>query len=156
MLGWIAQGLGVLLLVVVVLVAGIFTYLRTDAGLAHLARLIEGLASSEEHINHRKSRGAFPEHLRLENISLTDDQGTLIAIDFVELRWRPWKLLSRHLNVTAFEVGTVDVNRLPAAKPAWEQEAGPMGLPSLPVDVALDAFRRAAAEAKQSRVNRRA
>ena len=46
-LGWIAQGLGVLLLVVVVLVAGIFTYLRTDAGLAHLARLIEGLASSE-------------------------------------------------------------------------------------------------------------
>ena len=116
MLGWIAQGLGVLLLVVVVLVAGIFTYLRTDAGLAHLARLIEGLASSEEHINHRKSRGAFPEHLRLENISLTDDQGTLITTDFVELRWRPWKLLSRHLNVTAFEAGTVDVNRLPAAQ----------------------------------------
>ena len=130
------------LVVIVVLVAGVFAYLRTDSGLAQLARLIEGLASSERStLTIGSLHGAFPEHLRIENVSLTDGQGILVTIDFVELRWRPWQLLSRHLDVTVFDIGTVDVKRLPATEPAPEQEAGPTGLPSLPVDVTLDAFR---------------
>ena len=39
---------GLVLLVVVLLVAGALAYLRTESGLAQLARLIERLASSEQ------------------------------------------------------------------------------------------------------------
>jgi translocation and assembly module TamB len=140
-LAWTAKLLGLVLLAVILLVAGAFVYLRT-AGLAQLSRLIEGLASSERStLSIGSLKGAFPEHLRLENVSLADDKGTLVAIDFVELRWRPWRLLSRHLDVAAFEIGRVDLNRLPASEPAPKEEGGPRGLPSLPVDVTLDSFR---------------
>ncbi len=40
-----------------------------------------------------------------------------------------------------FEIGTIDLQRLPAAEPAPTEEAGPTGLPSLPVDITLDRFR---------------
>ena len=141
-LGWAAKGVGVALVVILLLVAGGVAYLRTESGLAQLARLVEWLASSEQSsLTIGRLDGAFPEHLRLENVSLSDQQGTLVSLDYAELRWRPWRLLSRHLDVTVFDIGTVDVKRLPATEPTPEQEAGPMALPSLPVDVNLDAFR---------------
>ena len=141
-LGWTGKVLGLVLLVVVLLVAGALAYLRTESGLAQLARLIEKLASGEQStLTIGGLEGAFPEHLRLENVSLTDDQGALVTIDFAELRWHPWRLLSRHLDVSTFEIGTIDVHRLPAAEPAPAEEAGPMGLPSLPLDVTLDSLR---------------
>jgi translocation and assembly module TamB len=140
--GWIGKVLGLLLLLVVLLIAGASAYLRTESGLAQLARLIETLASSERStLTIGSLDGAFPEHLRIENVSLSDERGALVTIDFAELRWRPWRLIFRHLDVATFEVGTMDVHRLPAAEPAPAQEAGPTGLPSLPVDVTLDSFR---------------
>ena len=142
-LGWTAKVLGLVLLVAVLLVGGALAYLRTDSGLAQLARLIETLVSSEQStLTIRRLEGAFPEHLRLENVSLTDAQGTLVGLDYAELRWRPWRLLSRHLDVTTFEIGTLALNRLPAQQPAAPTpEAGPTRLPSLPLDVTLDSVR---------------
>ena len=141
-LGWTGKVLGLVLLVVVLLVAGVLACLRTESGLAQLAWLIEKVASSDQSkLAIGSLRGAFPEHLRLENVSLTDNQGVLLTIDFAELRWHPWRLFSRHLAISVFEIGTIDVHRLPAAEPAPAQEAGPMELPSLPVDVTLDSFR---------------
>ena len=141
-LGWVAKGLVLVLFVVVVLVAGGVAYLRTESGLAQLARLVEWLASSEQSsLTIGRLEGAFPEHLRLENVSLHDQQGTLVSLDYAELRWRPWRLLSRHLAVTSFEIGTLALDRLPATEPAPAQETGLPSLPSLPVDVTLDAFR---------------
>ena len=144
-LGWTAKALGLVLVVAVLLVFGALAYLRTDSGLAQLARLVERVASSEQSaLTIGRLEGTFPEHLRLENVSLTDDQGTLVNLDFAELRWRPWKLLSRHLDVTFFEIGTLALNRLPAQQPAAPtQAARPARLPSLPVDVTLDSFRLA-------------
>jgi translocation and assembly module TamB len=142
-LGWTAKVLGSVLVVAVLLVVGALAYLRTESGLAQLPRLIETLASSPQStLIIGRLDGAFPEHLRLENVSLADNQGTLVSLDYAELRWRPWKLLSRHLDVTSFEIGTIALSRLPAQEPAAPtQEAGPAGLPSLPVDVRLDSFR---------------
>ena len=141
-LGWTGTVLGLVLLVVVLLVAGVLAYLRTESGLAQLATMIEKVASGERSkLAIGSLEGAFPEHLRLENVSLTDDQGVLLTIDFADLRWHPWRLLSRHLAVSVFEIGTIDVHRLSAAEPAPAQEAGPMELPSLPMDVTLDSFR---------------
>ena len=141
-LGWAAKAVGIVLVVILVVVAGGAAYLRSESGLAQLARLVEWLASSEQSsLTIGRLEGAFPEHLRLENVSLSDQQGTLVSLDYAELRWRPWRLLSGHLAVTVFDIGIVDVTRLPAVEPAPEQEAGPMALPSLPVDVNLDAFR---------------
>jgi translocation and assembly module TamB len=141
-LGWTAKAFGLVLVAAVLLVFGALAYLRTESGLAQLALLVEELASNEQsRLTIGLIRGSFPEHLRLENVSLSDNQGALVSLDYAELRWRPWKLFSRHLDVSVFEIGIIDVHRLPAAEPAATQEARPAGLPSLPLDVTLGSFR---------------
>ena len=47
-LGWVAKAVGVVLVVILLVAAGGVTYLRTESGLAQLARLVEWLASSEQ------------------------------------------------------------------------------------------------------------
>lgn len=140
-----AQVLGILLVAVLVLVAGTVLYLRTESGLARLARLIEAQVSSDRMtLSIGSLKGAFPEHLRVENVALTDAQGTLVSIDYADLSWQPLDLLGRRLAVDSFDIGTVTVNRLPPSEPAPPSaEPGPSGLPSLPVDIAVDRFQLA-------------
>src|SRR5512147_685276 len=111
-LGWTARAFGLVLVAAVLLAFGALAYLRTESGLAQLTRLVEGLASNaQSRLTIGLIRGSFPEHLRLENVSLSDDRGALVSLDYAELRWRPWKLFSRHLDVSVFEIGIIDVHR---------------------------------------------
>lgn len=138
-LRWVAAGVGGLVAVVFAVVVGLIFYLRTDVGLATLAEAIEELASKPEatlQIGHLG--GTFPEHLRVEDVSLHDAHGTMISLDHAELRWRPLSLLARHLDVTLLEIGTLALERLPASEPAPQEEpTGPIELPSLPIDVTV-------------------
>jgi Uncharacterized protein conserved in bacteria len=141
-LRWVGASVGLLLILTLVGVAGAIAYLRTDAGLEQLRALIERVASTPEaelRIGH--IGGSFPETLRIENVSLSDSQGPLISLDFAELRWNPGQLLARRLDISLFDVGTLAVNRLPASEPTPETPSDePAGLPSLPVDIAVDRF----------------
>lgn len=139
--GRIAMVIGAVLIALLLVIAGAVLYLRTDSGLTRAARLIEGLVSSDQMtLSIGALTGAFPEHLRIDNFLLTDATGTLISGDYAELRWRPSDLLARRLTVEALEVGILAFNRLPAGEPpAPEAEpARSSGLPTLPVDVAID------------------
>jgi translocation and assembly module TamB len=127
-----------LLLLIVVAVGGGVLFLRTDGGLDVLRRGVEWAASSDQvQLRIGALDGPFPERLRIVDLTLSDDAGTMIAVSDAELRWRPRDLLSRRLSVDAISVGTVDVHRLPAAEPdeTPPSDTFDISLPSLPLDV---------------------
>ncbi|VUX48065.1 hypothetical protein DF3PA_90082 [Candidatus Defluviicoccus seviourii] len=139
---WLARGLGIGLGVLLLVLAGALAVLRTDWGLAQLKSLIETLASSEAMtLQIGALEGPFPERLHLRDVRMSDADGLLISLDEGELRWHPLTLLARRLEIEAFELGTLTIDRLPAGKEEAEPETETeMSLPRLPIDIVLKRF----------------
>lgn len=140
---WVKIALVVLLVVVLAVLGGTLAFLRTEAGLTTLARLIEhGARTPKTELRIGKLTGTFPEHLRLEDVTFSDAAGTIVELDRLELRWHPLALFDRHLRVSLLDIGTLTINRLPPAEAQPEEPETPStGLPSLPVDVTVERFR---------------
>ena len=140
-LKWCGLGLAGLLALVVLLVGGLFAFLRTDAGLDRLSRVIEAAVSSERvTLSIGRLDGPFPERLKAIDVKLSDAHGDLIALQSAEIAWRPLDLLEGRLEVTRLHLNGVDVNRLPEGgeeEADAETETGPPGLPELPFDVVI-------------------
>lgn len=140
-LRWIAAGAGLLVVVVLAVLVGVVLYLRTDTGLATLGGVIEDLASTPEAtLRIGRLGGTFPEDLHIDDVRLSDAQGTMISLDHAALRWHPLRLFARSLDVALLEVGTLTLDRLPASAPTPEEEvpSEPFSLPSLPVNVTVE------------------
>jgi translocation and assembly module TamB len=140
-LKWCGLGLAGLLALVVLLVGGLFAFLRTDAGLDRLTRVVEAAVSSERvTLSIGRLDGPFPERLKAVDVKLSDAQGDLIALQSAEFAWRPLDLLEGRLEVTRLHLNGVDVNRLPEGgeeEADAETETEPPGLPELPLDVVV-------------------
>lgn len=132
----------VLVALPLVALAGLFLALQTQAGRDALVAVAERAAA--DHAGLELSIGALdgplPQRLELRQVTLADAQGPLLALDRLELRWRPLALLQRRVEITALEAGRVELDRLPAGDghPAPSEEPLRLALPELPVSLVLD------------------
>jgi translocation and assembly module TamB len=124
---------GLLLLLVVLAVGGLFIALNTGAGRHFAEQKINRLAGPQIAIT--GLGGHFPADIKLAALRLNDARGTWLTGQDLELRWDPRALLDRKLHITALIASRLDVLRRPQMQAASGASAGGSG-GTLP-DIAL-------------------
>lgn len=132
----------VLVVLPLVVLAGLFLALQTQAGRDALIAVAEQAAADHAGLDLSIGTldGPLPQRLELRQVTLADAEGPLLALDRLELRWRPLALLQRRVEITALEAGRVELDRLPAGDgaPTPSEEPLRIALPELPVSLVLD------------------
>ena len=130
---WRGLAAGVALPVILLLLAwGLVNLpvIRTQlAGLLAAALSGEGLSVEIDRLE-----GPLPQSPRLIGLRVADADGVWLSVDRLRLDWRPLALLRGRLALKRIAVGTVRLDRLPAA----QADSSPSGLPRLPLSIALD------------------
>ena len=110
-----AWTLGSLVLLCVLLVVAVLITGNTDPG----RRLIERLTArfTQGHVQLVGLAGPFPKALDLGRLQLSDDKGIWLTAEHISLRWSPWALLARHVQVHSLSVARLDIERPPITHP---------------------------------------
>ena len=113
--------LGSLVLLCVLLVVAVLIIGNTDPG----RRLIERLTArfTEGHVQLAGLAGPFPAALDLGRLQLSDDKGIWLSAEHISLRWSPWALLARHVQVHSLSVARLDIERPPVPKPKKKKKS---------------------------------
>ncbi|WP_026986040.1 translocation/assembly module TamB domain-containing protein [Fodinicurvata fenggangensis] len=138
--------LATVILMPVLLLVGLLLGLQTETGRTLLGETIEQLASQpgRMEIAIGEIEGPLPHRLRVNDLRISDDEGTWLSLDQAELRWQPLKLLERRLQLDLVEVGHLELDRLPPpADTAPDQAAQPpekidLNMPELPLSLRLE------------------
>ncbi len=130
------------LAVLLLLVIAVFAVLQTDAGGRAAARAVSMIASTPGEMELRVERigPGLPSRLAVSGLSLADREGEWLAVDHMEVRWRPLALLRGRLSIAEALASGVRLSRLPAKAPTAEDADEPLTLPSLPLDLQVDRF----------------
>src|SRR3569623_401398 len=129
LLKWVAIALGV----VVLLVAGLFGFLNTDAGRRFVAHQIEALEFKDGmKIGVGKLSGNLFGTLTAEKLTLSDPKGEVRASPQARLDWRPVAYLFVHIDVRTLTAHTEILERVPHFNPT--ESTGPI-LPDYDIDV---------------------
>jgi translocation and assembly module TamB len=110
-----AWTLGSLLALLVILVITVLIIGNTHSGRALIVRTTSRL--TDGHVQLAGINGSFPSALDLDRLQLSDDQGVWLVAEHISLRWLPWALLARHLEVDTLHVGRLHMERAPVSKP---------------------------------------
>jgi translocation and assembly module TamB len=110
-----AWTLGSLLALLVILVITVLIIGNTHSGRALIVRTTSRL--TDGHVQLAGINGSFPSALDLDKLQLSDDQGVWLVAEHISLRWLPWALLARHLEVDTLHVGRLHMERAPVSKP---------------------------------------
>jgi translocation and assembly module TamB len=110
-----AWTLGSLLALLVILVITVLIIGNTHSGRALIVRTTSRL--TDGHVQLAGINGSFPSALDLDKLQLSDDQGVWLVAEHISLRWLPWALLARHLEVDTLHVGRLHIERAPVSKP---------------------------------------
>ncbi len=130
------------LLLVVVGGAGLFAYLKTEAGQQRVVGLIESATESADmQVKLGSLNAALPAFLEVNGIQLADAEGVWLTIDRFRFRWHPTSLFKGKLKISELSFGTIDVARAPKTPPKEPEPAKPSGgTPGLPVTIEVDRF----------------
>jgi translocation and assembly module TamB len=134
----IAAVFAILLVTLVAVVA----MLQTEAGGRVAARALEAVVSTpgETELRVEWIAPGLPFRLALSGLSLGDGQGEWLALDRLDVRWRPLDLLRGRLTITEALAGGVRLSRLSEGAPEAEEPDTGLSLPSLPLDLRVDRF----------------
>jgi len=111
--------LGVIIILPMVGVAGVFIGLNAESGRNFAAAEINKLAGASLQI--ADLGGHFPEDIKIGKISVADANGVWLNGAELELRWKPLDLISHNVHVTALTAGRIAVARAPVAGQAQPQ-----------------------------------
>lgn len=130
--------LAILLLLVIALVA----FLQTQVGGRVAARALSAAVSTPGETELRVERigPGLPFRLALSGLSIADGDGEWLAVDGLEVRWRPLALLRGRLSIAEASAGGVRLSRLPEGGTEAEADDDGSVLPSLPLDLQVDRF----------------
>lgn len=115
--------------------------LSGETGRERLARLLaHGLSAVSGYQVVMEGLGpGLPWRLRLDRLTLADDQGIFLSAAAIDLALDPQPLLtSAALVITQLAIGEVQLERLPEEEPAAVDDAGGFSLPRLPLVRRLD------------------
>ena len=135
--------LGVLILIPVLAVAGVFAALNTGPGRSQAESLIASLTGGTVKVTGLSGR--FPDQLRLAHVELADKDGVWLEADDIALDWSPTALLHKQALVHRLTAQRFAMPRLPTSEPTV-QPAGPSQPFTLPVRVTVDDLAVARAE----------
>lgn len=114
---WCVGGLvaALLLAVVAILLLG-----NSDAGRTWLASTLRRVTAN--HVQISALGGSFPEHLTLQELQLTDDDGVWLTARGIKLDWRPTALLHRWVRIENLQMSSLALERMPhSAKTSGSQ-----------------------------------
>lgn len=137
-LKWSAAAAG-LLVGLLAVVGGIgYALLQTRAGQAELGHFIARTMSTPGETSVRIGHISVPapfDHIRADEISVSDPAGIWAVARNVSIDWHPLALLHRR-----FVIDALSIDRIEARRPPRGGSSGSAGLPVLPVDLAVDSF----------------
>ena len=124
---WVAGGLALLLLLAIgtVLIVG-----NTTAGRVQIERLVARLTAGTVQLS--GLAGAFPSHLTLEELRLSDADGVWLTARKIQLDWTPWDYLQGRLQIERLHVVSVDMQRLPRSS-STAPSSGEVSIPRIDV-----------------------
>jgi translocation and assembly module TamB len=129
-----AWALGGLVLLLLLLVGAVLILGNTAAGRVQIEKLTARLTGG--HVQLSGLAGAFPSHLTLEQLRLSDTAGVWLTARKIELDWTPLAYLEDRLQIDRLHVATLDMERLPQSSSASNS-----GEPSIPrIDVSQASF----------------
>ena len=119
---------GAVLLLVVALAAAVLIAGNTARGRSLLeqatARLTDG------HVRFAGLAGSFPAAIELGQLQLSDARGVWLTAERISLRWSPFALLTRQVQVESLRLARLDIERRPVSQSAQQ---GNMSLPRIDV-----------------------
>lgn len=141
-------GLGGLVVVGAVAVAGGYAWLNSDGGRTWLTAQIEQAVSTPGEITLSIGTldGSLPQALRARDIVLRDGAGQWLAIAGLDIDWHPWSLLKRTLDIENLKLTGVELARLPQSPPASDAGADGTGSTSFDLPLAVRVGRLSADE----------
>ncbi len=132
MIRWIGRFFLLLSAITVLVPALLLVGLNTGAGRHFAVREINHFAAGQ--INISGLAGHFPADLKLGSVAVADSNGAWLTGDDLELRWKPWGLLSRDVNIISFSAADISVARTPVSNGSPRQ-GGNGGLPDFKLDL---------------------
>ncbi|MDL2267115.1 translocation/assembly module TamB domain-containing protein [Desulfovibrio sp. OttesenSCG-928-G15] len=138
-----AKVLGVLLLLVVLAVAGVFIWLRTDSATNMISDIaVKALADQGLGLHMDSLSGPLPQELSIKGLTLRDDKGVLVTVKEVAYKLHLSALFSGKVQVDKVLLDSPEIFRLPVMPPKPEQPeeekpSEPGSVPVLPVDIIL-------------------
>ncbi len=107
---WVA---GTVALLIVMLGGAVMVGGNTDSGRVLIERLTFRLTAGTVKLS--GLGGSFPTQLTLVELQLIDHDGVWLTAERISLRWSPWKLLDRQIQVDTLQVARLDMERTPVS-----------------------------------------
>ena len=126
-LHWSLRGLGTIVGLLLLVLAGVGFGVDTDAGHRFIVdRIAELRPSSGLRIHIGRIEGSIWRHARIRDLRLYDPQGLFLEAPTIDLDWRPGRWTVHRLHVDRLHSDLVIVHRLPKLRP------GKPGQPMIP------------------------
>ncbi len=132
MIRWIGRALLLILAIIVLVPVVLLVGLNTGAGRNFAVREINHFAGGQIEI--AGLAGHFPADLKILHVQVADSNGVWLTGDDLELRWKPWGLLSRDLNIVSLTASNISVTRMPVSN-GGSSQGGNGGLPDFKIDL---------------------
>ncbi len=124
--------------IVATLCLALFLVLTTPAGLVFLEQNINALQSSATISG---LRGSLLGQLSVDEITISDTNGTWLTLSEAKLRWSPKELLRGTLHIPFIRARSLELSRLPESAGEPEPKPATSELPSFLPELVLDEFR---------------
>src|ERR1700690_1939094 len=118
---------GAIFLVVAALVGLVLVGGNTDRGRTLVERLTDRLSAG--HVQISGLQGSLPAQLNIAELRLSDEHGVWLTAERISVRWSPWALLERRVDVQDLEVARVAFERLPVVA----SQSGPISIPIIDI-----------------------
>src|ERR1700691_6735678 len=102
---------GGLLLIAALLVGGVYVAGNSASGRLAMERIVYRLTSAQVKLS--GLGGAFPSHLTLDRLELSDVHGVWLWADHIALNWSPPDLARRYIRADSLKVARLSMQRLP-------------------------------------------
>ncbi len=124
-------------LALVVLVAVVILGINTDPGRRFVADRV-GAYTTESGLNIKVGRidGSLYGRMRLRDVRVSDPKGVFATSPELDVDWRPFKYINKHIDVRDLDARLVTLLRNPVLKPTPPYPPGTPTLPDLDIDVA--------------------
>ncbi|WP_380871809.1 hypothetical protein ACFB49_27630 [Sphingomonas sp. DBB INV C78] len=131
----IAIGMGGLVAVLAMLVAGLMLFLNTQPGKGFLVRQIAGLKMESGMVAEiGRIDGSIYSDMVIRDLVLRDPKGVFATSPELRLVWRPFRYIRNHVSVQQLESPLITLKRLPEFNPTESDPNAPV-LPDLDIDV---------------------
>ena len=132
MLTWLAR----IVFLILLLAAVLFGIAQTPWAKRHLAAALSARLSKppERRVTIGTIRGVLPFRVQLDRFGVSDQAGEWLAVNHVQLRWSPWALVHRRVEVAELTARQIDLVRLPARTQEHRDETAGIPSPAAIVD----------------------